>query len=166
MKRPKIKIQLETIDKVIEVIGILGLIVLIALPLIYFNELPETIPEHFGADGMPNGFSEKGVIWTLPIIGIITYLVMLWLNKYPHFFNYPKKVTEDNAARLYKMAMRMIRVLKAFIVYTFAYITYATVQIAFENQDGLGTLFPIIFIVFLLVIIGFFLYESMKKSDL
>jgi len=96
MDRPKLKIELESIDKVIEVIGIIGLILLIGLPIIYFSELPETIPRHFGFNGQPDGFSGRGIIWTLPIIGVIMYVGMFWLNKYPHTFNYPQQISNKN----------------------------------------------------------------------
>ena len=48
MEKIKIEIQRERIDNIIEVIGVLGLILLIILPIIYFNELPEKMPRHFG----------------------------------------------------------------------------------------------------------------------
>jgi uncharacterized membrane protein len=67
MERPKLKIELEPIDKWIQWIGILGLVILTGLPIYFFDQLPETIPRHFGANGEPDAFSGKGIIWTLPI---------------------------------------------------------------------------------------------------
>lgn len=164
MDRPRLKIQLEPIDSLIEVIGIIGLILLIGLPIIYFSELPETIPRHFGFNGQPDGFSGKGIIWTLPIVGVVMYVGMFWLNKYPHIFNYPQQITEDNAERLYKMATRMMRTLNALIACIFAYITHSTIQTALGNQNGLGTLFTPVFMVLIFGTVGYFLFKSVKKE--
>ena len=88
-ERPKLKIELTTVDKATELIGIIGLLTLIALPIYFFDKLPETIPRHFGANGEPDGFSGKGIIWTLPIIGIVMYVGMFWLNKISSYFQLP-----------------------------------------------------------------------------
>jgi len=151
-------------DKIIEWLGVLGLIVLIGLPLYYFDQLPETIPRHFGADGEPDAFSGKGIIWTLPVIGFVMYAGLFWLNKNPHIFNYPQKITQENAKRLYTIGTRMIRTLNALITWVFAYITYATVQVAFGNQSGLGTWFLPVFLILTLGTTAYFLFRLMKRD--
>ncbi len=164
MGRPRIRIKKTQVDYAIEIVGILGLILLISLPLFYFDKLPETIPRHFGANGEPDGFSGRGIIWTLPIIGIIMYIGLFWLNKYPHIFNYPQQVTRENAERLYAIGTRMIRTLNAIITCVFAYITYSTIQTALENQNGLGTWFLPVFMILIFGITGYFFYKSMIKK--
>ena len=159
MERPKPTIHLEPIDLILEAIGILGLVLLITLPLIYFNELPETIPRHFGVFGKPNGFSGKAFIWFLPTIGITTYLGLLWLNRRPDAFKYPQEVTDENAERLYKIATRTIRVLNAVVIVTFAYITYSIIHTAFEDQSGLGIMFVPLFLLLVFGIVGYMSYK-------
>ena len=164
MERPKIKVALEPIDKIIERLGIIGLVILIGLPLFYFDKLPETIPRHFGADGKPDAFSGKGIIWTLPVIGFAMYAGLFWLNKYPHIFNYPQKVTQENAKRLYTVGKRMIRTLNTLITCLFAYITFSTIQVALGNQSGLGTWFLPIFMILTLGTTAYFLSRLMKRD--
>ncbi|MGB5507291.1 MAG: hypothetical protein WBM95_00145, partial [Robiginitalea sp.] len=106
----------------------------------------------------------KGIIWTLPIIGFTMFIGLYWLNKYPHIFNYPQKVTKENAKRLYTTGTRMIRTLNALITCLFAYITYSTIQVALGNQSGLGTWFLPIFMISTLGTTAYFLYRSMKKD--
>lgn len=120
MARPRINIELKPVDIITELIAILGLVLLIGLPMYFFDELPDSIPRHYGANGEPDGFSEKGIIWTLPIIGVLMYVGMFWLNKYPHIFNYPQEVTKENAKRIYTIGTRMIRTLNAIITCVFA----------------------------------------------
>lgn len=165
MERPIIKIKKTSIDIVTEIIGVLGLILLIGLPLYYFDKLPETIPRHYGANGEPDGYSGKRMIWTLPIIGITMYLGMFWLNKYPHLFNYPQQVTKENAEILYTVGTKMIRTLNAIITCVFAYITYSTIQTAVGNQNGLGVWFIPVFLILIFGLTAYFIYKSrIKKS--
>ena len=37
-----------------------------------YPELPERIPIHFNAAGEVDGWGKKGMIWTLPLIGLFT----------------------------------------------------------------------------------------------
>lgn len=165
MKRPKLKIELEPIDKVMEFFGFLGLLILIILPIYFFDKLPETIPIHYGAKGMPDGFGGKEAIWLVPIIGLIIYFGLIWINKYPHAFNYTQKVTKENARRLYTNSTRMIRILNAIITGIFAYITYSTIQTALGNQNGLGNWFLLIFLILTLGTTGYFFLKSTSKSS-
>lgn len=157
------EIQIKSIDKLIELIALIGVILLILLPVIYYNELPNEIPTHFGPDGNADAFSQKRMIWVLPIIGIIIYIGMYWLNKYPHIFNYPQKITEENASKQYQIATRAIRTLNAIISWLLAYLTYASIQTALGNQNGLSPYFAPIFMVILFASIAYFLFVSVKK---
>lgn len=160
--RPKIKIQLESTDLLLEILGLVGLVFLIVLPIYYYSDLPETIPGHFGANGEPDKFREKDKIWTLPVIGTVLYAGLYWLNQYPHLFNYPQKVTAENAEQLYKITTRMIRTMNTVIVVVFAYIIYSTIQVAFGNQSGLGTWFGPTFLLLIFATSMISLFRLMK----
>lgn len=162
MERPRIKIEKTTVDIVIEIIGVLGLLLLIGMPFYFFDKLPAIIPSHFGSNGEADGFSTKGIIWTLPIIGLVMYVGMLWLNKYPHIFNYPQKLTQENAKRLYTIATRMIRTMNVFTTWVFTYLTHSTIQTALGYQNGLGDWFTPVFMMTIFGIIGYYLYKSLR----
>lgn len=162
MERPKIKIELEPIDIATEIIGVIGLIILIFLPIYFYDRLPDTIPSHFASNGEPNEFSEKSTIWIEPLTGLIVYIGMSWLNKYPHVFNYPQKVTVDNAKRLYINGTKMVRTLTAVTTCVFAAICHTTIQTAMGKQAGLGSWFTPAIIILLMGTTGFFLYKLTK----
>ena len=147
-----------------EVLGLLALALLIGLPVFYYGQLPEEIPRHFGPDGRPDGFSEKALVWTLPLLGIALYIFMWALNKAPHLFNYSVKITEENAPRQYAIATKMIRSLNTLIACVFAYITYGTIQVALGRQEGLGNHFLITFLVLIFMTTGYFLSRSLKEK--
>ncbi|PID27147.1 MAG: hypothetical protein CR982_06760 [Candidatus Cloacimonadota bacterium] len=163
MKKKKLRIELKPIDIFIEITNILGVIVLIATPLYFYNDLPDTIPAHFGLDGNIDKISDKDTIWYLPIVGVVNYALLLFLNRFPHIFNYPQKVTDENRERLYQSATRMIRGLNFIIVYSFAYISYSTIEIALGVKEKIEFWFLPIFISLLLMFIVYSVYKLMKK---
>jgi uncharacterized membrane protein len=164
MERPRLKIELSPTDRLIETLGFIALLALIGLPLYYYNQLPDSIPRHFGLNGEPDAYSGKAIIWTLPAIGLILFSGMYWLNKHPHIFNYPQEITEENAERLYTGATRMMRSLNTTIAFVFAYISFSTIRTALGEQAGLGTWFSPVFISALLLIVGLYLFQSNGKK--
>ena len=164
MTKLKIEIEPEPIDRIVESIGVIGVILLIGLPIFHYSSLPDIIPRHYGLSGEPDGFSGKGIIWTLPAIGLVMYVGMAILNKFPHIFNYPKEITSENAKRQYKIATKLVRFLNTIIVCVFCYITYATIQTVLGKQSGLGSYFTPIFVVLIFGTIGIYLYKSIKEK--
>ena len=75
-KRPRIPINLSKTDYLFEIIGLIGIICLIVLPIYYFNDLPDQIPKHFNALGQVDSYGNRGVIWFLPAIGLFLYVGM------------------------------------------------------------------------------------------
>lgn len=163
MVRPRIKIELEPFDRFIEAVGFFALLLLIGIPIYYYNDLPEIIPRHFDADGTPDGYSGKNIIWLLPAIGTVISLSMYWLSKRPHIYNYTQKITEENAYHQYRNAARMIRVMSTLIVSVFAYLCSTTIMTALGEQEGIGPLFTPIFLLLIFGSIGYFLYQATKK---
>jgi len=164
LNRPKIKAELEPIDRIIQSFGLIAMATLIAFPLYYFNQLPDIIPSHYGSNGEPDGFSGKAIIWTLPIIGILLYVGLHCLSYYPHIYNYPQKVTEQNAKRLYTIATKVIRFLNAQIALVFSYITYSTIHTALGNKGGLGKSFLLVFVISNVLVLGYLVYHSTQKQ--
>ncbi len=160
--RPKIQLELDSFDRFMEMVGKVSVILLIGLPLYYYGQLPDTIPTHFDANGMPNGYSGKATIWGLTFIGALTYGGLFWLNKYPHLFNYPKPITPENAEWQYKNSTRMIRSMNALITCFFAYANYSMIHTALGNQNGLGAYSLPIFLVLLFGMMGYFVLKMVR----
>ena len=165
-KRPRVKVPLEPIDWWMEGIAIIGLVLIILLPLLYFSQLPDVIPRHFDAAGNPDGYSNKSIIWFITVIGVALYTGLHYVNRIPHHFNYSKEVTERNAPQLYKGATRMMRYFKSVIACVFAYITWTMIQTSMGRQDGLGGWFmPVFLILCFGAILFYILWEnSMNKK--
>lgn len=164
MIRPKIKIKYQTIDYIIELLGIIGIVCLIVIPIYFYNDLPDILPIHFNIKGQPDAFGSKDSIWILPSIGLFLYIGMTLLNRIPHFFNYPTKFTNKNAERLYTTETRTLRLFKVIVVLLFAYIDFQVIRIGLKESTELGVLFIPLIILILIVIVWVMVYKKKKKK--
>lgn len=136
--RPKIKIPLTTIDKVMEIAGWLFVITACILAFYYYYKLPEVIPVHFDITGKPDRYSSKAYLFFLPVLALILFTGMTWLNKYPHVFNYPVNITPENAERHYRFSTRMLRFVKMVLAFIFCLILFRGGLAATGKATSLG----------------------------
>ena len=162
-ERPIIKLEWTALDKILEGLGFLALVLLLVIPIYYYPELPDRIPKHYDAVGQVTAYGGKGTLWIVPIMGLITYSALFFINKVPHIFNYPTEITPENAERQYRMATRMIRTLNVIIVCTFLYSSYGTIQNAMGLHVGLGKGFMPFFLIALFGTIVVYLVKAFKK---
>jgi len=63
-------------------LSLIPLLIMLGLAAFYYTRLPETIPIHFNAKLVPDGWAGKMSIWLMPIVALVTYLVMYWSLKF------------------------------------------------------------------------------------
>jgi len=134
--RPRIKLELSTEDRFIEAISWVFLAILWLLTLLFYEKLPDIIPTHFDERGQPNDHGSKLTIMFLPVIGTLVFFGLTVLNMYPHIFNLPVRITENNAYRQYANATRMIRILKISITLVFSLVVVMIIKAANESSVG------------------------------
>lgn len=161
-ERPKI--ETTKADKILEIIGLISVIGVWCMTIISYTKLPEIIPIHYNGMGEPDGFGEKSDILILPIITTIMFIGLTKLNEYPHIFNYPTKITKENAVKQYTNATRMIRILKLVIVFIFGLIAFQTIRYTNGQTDGLGKWFLPIIIGLMFVPMIYFIAKSFKRN--
>lgn len=158
-KQPEIDIKPTKTDRLFIRIGwVLVLLHFVVLFIFYFD-LPNTMPTHFNLKGEADGFSSKNDLWILPILSLIIYFGVgkLITNMKPWHYNYPKKVTEQNAPYLYALSIRMLVWLNLCTVLTFLAVSIHSMLIALDVQSinlswlilcllGFLTLYPFIVI--------------------
>jgi len=154
MGRPRLTLKLSTLDIIVEIIGLSGLIFLIFLPVYYSSDL---------LNEFLVSYMNNVIIWILPLVGLILYIGMTILNKYPHVFNYPNQVTNENAERLYKIGTKSIRFLKTIIVLFFAYLNFNLVETRLGEYNGILRLFIPFFLILIFATILIMIWE-MKKN--
>jgi uncharacterized membrane protein len=164
LERPKITPIPTYTDKLVEALGWLILLVLWGWTITHYSSLPETIPTHFNAAGEADGFGSKVSIIALPVIATLLFIGLTVLNRYPHIFNYPTAITQDNALKQYTLATRMLRYLKLVLVLVFGGIEFMTIQNATGKAAGLGVWFLPLTLILVFLPLVYFVINSLKKS--
>jgi uncharacterized membrane protein len=150
MPNPKLTIPWEPIDWLLEVIGALAALFLLFYPLLQYGSLPEEIPMHFNLRGVADSYWSKAGIWGLTAIALATYIVLWFLNKSPHLFNYSGKVTAENAFSQYQLSTRMMRITNVVTVSFFAFILYEIIEVSLGRQAQINNTVSYVFLSLLL----------------
>ena len=163
-ERPKITPIPTSTDKLVDLLGWIVLLAIWGWTFSHYSTLPETIPTHFNAAGEADGFGSKASIIGLPVIATLLFIGLTVLNRYPHIFNYPTAITEDNALRLYTLATRMLRYLKLVLVLVFGGIEFMTIQTATGEEAGLGAWFLPLTVVLIFIPLIYFVIKSVQAN--
>ena len=161
--RPRIKIGLQAVDRLIEITGLVALFLMIILPLVYMNELPDEVPRHFNLSGEPDAFTGKEIIWLNPLLGMILWAALTLVNRYPHMFSYPVRVTEENAGRLYRLATRTLRILKTLLMTLFLYLTISIIWIGLGRATTLSGASILCFLILILLLTGVMIWKMIRN---
>ncbi|NAY92967.1 DUF1648 domain-containing protein [Muricauda sp. JGD-17] len=131
---PKIEVKPTTLDKSLTRAGWAIVAFNAVLVLLFYFDLPETIPTHFNWEGQVDGYGHKLSLWIIPFISALMYMGLGFLisKMRPHQMNYPVKVTEKNAPKLYATMLRMVTVMNLCFVIAFL-ITTAVILLKVKN---------------------------------
>ncbi len=151
MGKPKLNPPLSSVDIIIEALAAICLIYMVTQLIVEYPELDQKVPTHFGANGLPNDWGSKSSLLIFPIVAIVLYAGLTVLNRFPHLFNYPVTITEQNAEKQYQYAKTMLSFLKFTTLGLFLYIQLQSINVAKDIQLGLNTHFLIALIIVLFI---------------
>src|SRR5258706_3829120 len=131
-----------------EVLALSGLAFELGTMIYKWAALPTVIPTHFGFSGQPDDWSSKKWLLLLPASTVLLYIGLTWLSCYPQKLNYPWRIAERNAERQYRVFGSLISLLKAELVWLFAFVTWQAIRVAVGLAAGLWiAFFPIALVV-------------------
>lgn len=167
MAAPKIKIIRTYSDKIADNLSLRILIFSWVFLLIIYSKMPETVPIHLDGFGKADGFANKISLFLNPVIISIIYVSFTYLNKFPHIFNYPVIINEENAVHYYTIGTRMIRYLKLSVMIVFLIIQFEIILIAKNFETSFGVWSLIIPLAIILIPTLFFIIKSfaIQKSS-
>lgn len=161
---PRLQLQPSRFDRALETAGWITLLSLWAIALYHYSSLPDSIPTHYNIAGRPDRYGKKTSLLLLPLIGTVLFAIITLLNKYPHIFNYPGKITETNASLQYASATRLLRVLKLGILVTFTLIAWKTIATATGQANGIGWWPLVTLICFIVLPTVYFIIKAVQLS--
>ena len=160
--RPKLKPVSTKLDLILEIAAFLFFLAIWLLPIFTYQILPETIPTHYNLIGEIDDWGSKGTIFILPAIALVLYIGLTVMNKYPQIFNYPTKVTQDNALQLYSKATRLMRITKLIVVVLFFAIEW---QICNTNENSKLPVWFLLLAIAIPIVLPIILAFSFTKNN-
>lgn len=136
--RPVIQFSPTRNELILDRISLVGLLLTVAYVTGCWGSLPEHIPTHFDASGTPDGWGSRHMLLLLVAIPIVIHVAFGYLVRVPHIYNYPTRVTPENAERLYSLGRGLMYWLRAEMVLLFALLCLGTVRVALGQTEGLG----------------------------
>lgn len=159
--RPVLKLEYSLLDKLLIAAAFIALAVSFLLVFINLGALPSKVAVHSDAFGNVNGWGSKYTLLIVPIINLIMFISLLVLSKFPHIYNYPAEITEENAEYQYKNARFLMINMNAICTFMFAYICWQTVQLAKYGKAS-SILFIFLFILLMFIEIAYYIVKAIK----
>jgi len=141
-QRPRLSVLLNDNDTYIELAAWLCMIVMWGITLGHYKTLPDTIPTHFALSGEADGFGAKSTLIVLCGVGTVLFLAMSAFHYVPHWFNYPRPITPENALAQYTTATRLLRYIKLAVAVIFLSVCLYTIyHVTNEPSPRLSEIF-------------------------
>ena len=119
-----------------------------------YSNLPERIPIHFGMDGNPNGWADRGPGWFgLPVLATVSMLFMQAIanlaHKSPMHWNVPEKkrfmaLSHEQRAPIMNELVKMVQVTGLYTLLVMVVVQWEVYQSATGRSAGLGILFHLV----------------------
>ena len=154
--RPKLELPWTRLEIALNGLAIAALLAQIGVAIWAFGTLPERIPIHFSAAGEVDGWGGRGVLLALPLVAAALLVPMLFLQRFPHAYNFPWPITAENASRQYRLARTLLAGVGLSIVVTFFTILLAMIAGARDEHLELTWLLPAILLASFLPIVLYF----------
>lgn len=139
--RPHLQLQFGTLEYALEASAALLLAIFLFVAAVGWRELPTRVPIHFGFDGTADAWGSRSSSLWLPLITVLLYVLLTVVSRFPYAFNYPMPTTPENAETQYRLAIRLLLVLKNMLVVVFLAIYIGIWATSTGVQRGLSVWF-------------------------
>ena len=158
--RPHLDLPRQPWERALETVALLFAFLPFAYLLAVWSDLPATVPTHFAASGVPDGWGPRKALWLLPGIGLVSYFGLSALALIPHRLNFVVAITAENAERQYLIARQLLLGIKLSISILFGVVLWGSVQVAQGRAAGLGI--EVVWVI--LAFLGFTVLASIVAS--
>jgi uncharacterized membrane protein len=143
----------------VDIICLILLIGVMIYLLLTWRSIPDRIPGHYNAAGEINRMGGKGELFATPIIGLLMYIGMTVIERFPQVWNTGVTVTKDNKERVYQVIRNMMSTLKLIVVVIFTYL-----PINSSHATPLPVWFTPAYVILLFGTLIFFIIKLVKVS--
>lgn len=159
------KMPFRLADQILEIIGLVIVLGSFFELYVKIDTLPKIIPTHFDGSGTVDGWSEKTDLFMMPAFSAALWLLMVFLSRKPHLFNYPTTLTDENRAVQYRNGALLMRLFAVSLPLVFAILIHSTIQFAPNANPHLDTYWIFIVLALVFAPILFFFIQSSKSNS-
>ncbi|AFZ09037.1 protein of unknown function DUF1648 [Oscillatoria nigro-viridis PCC 7112] len=159
-QRPVISLGLSPVLVTVELLAAIAVLLAVLLIVQFWGVLPDRIPIHFGLGGQPDTWGDKLTIWIVPATAAITFAVLTAVSRYPHTFNYPVRITEENARQQYLLARSLLVWLKAEACWLLAFVVRQQILVALGNAQRFSVELVLGIIVLIFATVGVYFRKA------
>lgn len=161
--RPILRFPLSWVDILLELGAISGLLCCVVITFLVWPDLRDRVPIHFGITGKPDAWGAKITILILPVVAFVLNTVFIIISRYPHTFNYPVKITPENARKQYFLALSLLKWLKLEIIWLFTLIFWQQIQVALGAKETLSIRLIISSFLVITITVIIYLFQSYQN---
>lgn len=136
-KRIKIDLPFTTGERTLNWLCVAAVVFTLVVTLVNYNQMPDTIPTHFGATGVPDGWGPKSTLFIMPVIMLALIGLFLVFQVYPQWGNVPVVINEQNAEYQYRLIRRMLGSLQLLLVTMMAAFHWCSIQLVFGRLEAI-----------------------------
>lgn len=151
LQKPRIRPEPRLIDRLLDAFALALIAGMWAFTLKAYFQLPSTIAIHFDARGNPDGYGGKWNLLMIPALATLLAAGMFVLNRYPHIFNFPVKITPENVSYQYRLATRLMRWINLLTTLLLTMISWMMIASAGGTMSKGWIVAVIIFTVFMFI---------------
>jgi uncharacterized membrane protein len=161
--RPVIHVPRTPLENILEVLAACCLIGFIAVAIWGWLILPAIVPTHFGISGQPDAYGRKGTLLILPVIFLLSYGLLTFLERFPHTYNYPIAITEENAPRQYQLARMLLIWLKLELLAAGIILQWSIIQSATNRNSSSMLYFTFLLPILLLATVIIYMIKARRE---
>ncbi|NLW91844.1 MAG: DUF1648 domain-containing protein [Syntrophomonadaceae bacterium] len=151
------RIPFTILEYILEGLACLGIILALAAVIFYYPELPDQIPQHYGAGGQVDAWGGKGMVVMLPVFSLVLYGLMSMIRWFS-----PSSSGKKVSLGQWRLSLDLIAWLKAITVWTFTYLSWMTIQISLGQAHSLHAAFNPLMLGSMTIIIVFYIWKILK----
>jgi len=130
-----------------------------------YSSVPELIEIPFNWPSTNGeGFTHKSVLWQSFALNTFLILGIYVLSYFPWVYNYPTKITEENAPYNYSLGIQLFRNLNVVLSYLCFMMIFSTIQHAFGYTNTFYKHPTFISLALIFIIIGISIFKMIKGS--
>jgi uncharacterized membrane protein len=99
-----------------------------------YKTLPQRIPVHFDLDGKADHFGNKAFIFLMPVMGMLLYLIFMYITRHPESSNFPVEITESNKEAQFLIMTIFLRWILMLVLFIFLNSQDLMVRYAFDEN--------------------------------